>query len=126
MPAEFRRKLYARGRWFEVTIPKPLLFALDLRGKKYDVLFSYLAETRRWQFRFGERASRKAHTPAEFRRKLYARGDSFETTLPPPLLFRLDPRKKGYDVIFTYLAPADGWQVSISERKRTAGVSRRG
>ena len=76
MPAEFRRKLYARGSSFEVTIPKPLLFALDLRGKKYDVLFSYLAETRRWQFRFGERASRKAHTPAEFRRKLYRRSSS--------------------------------------------------
>ena len=30
----------------------------------------------------------------EFKRKLYKRGSSYETTIPMPLLFALDPKKK--------------------------------
>ena len=37
----------------------------------------------------------------EFKRKLYARGSSFETTLPKPLLFKLDLKKRN-NVIFKY------------------------
>ena len=32
--------------------------------------------------------------PVEFRRKLYKRGSSYETTIPMPLLFVLDKSKK--------------------------------
>ena len=44
---EFRRKLYTRGSSFETTIPKPLLFSLDLE-KKNEVIFSYDPEKKRW------------------------------------------------------------------------------
>ncbi len=40
---------------------------------------------------------KKAHM--EFRRKLYTRGSSFETTVPAPILFSIDKKRK-YDVIF--------------------------
>jgi hypothetical protein len=62
--------------------------------------------------------------PAEFRRKLYTRGSSFETTIPMPLLFKLDLSSQKYDVVFTYDAQKDRWYVDFEEAKgkgRTGG-----
>jgi len=50
---EFRRKLYKRGSSFETTIPKPILFALDLK-KKHNVVFSYDSKANRWNISFEE------------------------------------------------------------------------
>ncbi|MBS3131406.1 hypothetical protein J4212_03155 [Candidatus Woesearchaeota archaeon] len=38
---------------------------------------------------------------AEFKRKLYKRGSSFETTIPMPLLFQLNLEKK-HNILFRY------------------------
>ena len=51
----------------------------------------------------------------EFRRKLYARGSSYETTIPMPLLLTLDSTKK-YDVIFYFDQEKQAWQVRFEER----------
>jgi hypothetical protein len=51
----------------------------------------------------------------EFRRRLYRRGSSFETTIPMPLLLTLDPDKK-YDVIFTYNPEKQSWEIRFEER----------
>ena len=48
---EFKRKLYTRGSSFETTIPKPILFALDLK-KKHNVLFQYDEEKGKWYIDF--------------------------------------------------------------------------
>ena len=50
----------------------------------------------------------------EFRRKLYKRGSSFETTIPMPLLFALDLKKK-YDVVFEYDEITNRWYVKFDE-----------
>ena len=50
----------------------------------------------------------------EFRRKLYKRGSSFETTIPMPLLFALDKKKK-YNVIFSYDSEANKWYIKFEE-----------
>lgn len=50
---EFKRKLYSRGSSFETTIPKPLLFKLDL-DKKNNILFKYDKENDRWYLDFEE------------------------------------------------------------------------
>ena len=52
----------------------------------------------------------------EFRRKLYKRGSSFETTIPMPLLFALDKSKK-YNVIFSYDPALNRWYVKFDETK---------
>ena len=46
-----KRKLYTRGSSFETTIPKPLLFALDL-SKKYGVIFEFDPEKKKWYVSF--------------------------------------------------------------------------
>ena len=51
---------------------------------------------------------------AEFKRKLYKRGSSFETTIPMPLLFPLD-KKKRYNVIFSYDEEANKWYIKFEE-----------
>ena len=62
MPAEFRRKLYTRGSSFETTIPMPLLFKLDPKNKKYEVLFKYDPEKDRWYLDFSEiKGKKEAH-----------------------------------------------------------------
>ncbi|HIH10765.1 TPA: hypothetical protein HA241_01090 [Candidatus Woesearchaeota archaeon] len=53
----------------------------------------------------------------EFRRKIYARGSSFETTLPKPLLFKLNVRKKNV-AIFRYDVKQDRWYVDFEEERR--------
>ena len=50
----------------------------------------------------------------EFRRNLYKRGSSFETTVPMPLLFALDKSKK-YNVVFSYDSPANKWYIKFEE-----------
>ena len=50
----------------------------------------------------------------EFRRKLYKRGSSFETTIPMPLLFALDKKKK-YHVIFALDEEASKWYIKFEE-----------
>jgi|TARA_B100001964_G_C14176532_1_gene574076 hypothetical protein len=52
--------------------------------------------------------------PTEFKRKLYKRGSSFETTIPMPLLFALDKSKK-YNVIFSFDADANKWYIKFEE-----------
>ena len=50
----------------------------------------------------------------EIRRKLYKRGSSFETTIPMPILFKLDKSKK-YEVIFKYNSKDDKWYLDFKE-----------
>jgi hypothetical protein len=52
----------------------------------------------------------------EFRRKLYVRGSSFETTLPKSMLFKLDLTKKNL-VVFKYDPKKDAWYVEFEEDK---------
>jgi len=52
--------------------------------------------------------------PTEFKRKLYKRGSSFETTIPMPLLFALDKIKKYY-VVFSFNADANKWFIKFEE-----------
>jgi len=54
--------------------------------------------------------------PSEFKRKLYKRGSSFETTIPMPLLFALDLNKK-YNVVFSYDTDANKWYIKFEELK---------
>ena len=53
----------------------------------------------------------------EFRRKLYKRGSSFETTIPMPLLFALDKSKK-YNVVFSYDIASNRWFIKFEEVKK--------
>lgn len=51
----------------------------------------------------------------EFKRKLYKRGSSYETTIPMPLLFALDEKKK-YNVVFFFDDNANKWYIKFDER----------
>lgn len=53
--------------------------------------------------------------PAEFRRKLYKRGSSYETTVPMPLLFALDMSKK-HNVIYVFDPDANKWYIKFEEQ----------
>ena len=44
---EIKRKLYKRGSSFEITVPKPLLFSVDLE-KKNEVVFEFDPEKKKW------------------------------------------------------------------------------
>jgi len=50
----------------------------------------------------------------EFRRKLYKRGSSFETTIPIQLLFALDKGKK-HHVVFSYDPESNKWYIKFEE-----------
>lgn len=50
----------------------------------------------------------------EFKRKLYKRGSSFETTIPMPLMFALNKEKK-HNVIFSYDPDANKWYLKFEE-----------
>lgn len=52
----------------------------------------------------------------EFKRKLYKRGSSFETTIPKPILFALDQKKK-HNVVFNYDKHKNSWYITFEERK---------
>ena len=51
---ELKRKLYKRGSSFETTIPMPLLFSADL-SKKYNVVFKFDDNSKRWYIEIEER-----------------------------------------------------------------------
>ena len=51
---------------------------------------------------------------AEFKRKLYKRGSSFETTIPMPILAFLDLKKK-YSIIFVYDEQSNRWYLKFEE-----------
>jgi hypothetical protein len=53
----------------------------------------------------------------EFKRKLYKRGSSFETTIPMPLLFALDKDKK-HNVIFQFDPEANKWYLKFEPIKK--------
>jgi hypothetical protein len=53
-PNQFSRKLYRRGSTYEITIPRPLLFELDLVNKKYNVVFTKEADD--WLISFKEQS----------------------------------------------------------------------
>jgi len=50
------------------------------------------------------------------KRKLYARGGSFETTIPLQLLFSLDTEKK-QNVIFEFDKNTGRWYINFEEEK---------
>ncbi len=52
--------------------------------------------------------------PMEFKRKLYKRGSSFETTIPKPLLFAIDDYKNYY-VIFHYDKRKRRWYIKFKK-----------
>jgi hypothetical protein len=54
---------------------------------------------------------------AEIRRKLYKRGSSFETTIPMPLLFAIDSKKK-HNVVFKYDSSSNRWYVEFEVAKK--------
>jgi len=56
----------------------------------------------------------------EFKRKLYSRGSSYETTIPMPLLFALDSKKK-YNVVFSFDADANKWFIKFEELGNKTG-----
>jgi len=49
--AEIKRKLYKRGSSFEITIPMPLLFAVD-KSKKQNVVFKFDDSKQKWYVEF--------------------------------------------------------------------------
>ncbi len=57
-------------------------------------------------------------------RKLYTRGSSFETTIPKPLLFAIDPRKK-HLVTFTYDEEKGKWYLDFEDEERKQNERRR-
>ena len=52
----------------------------------------------------------------EFKRKIYKRGSSFETTIPMPLLFALDMSKK-HSIVFKYDSKKNKWYIDFGEVK---------
>jgi hypothetical protein len=59
-----------------------------------------------------------------FKRKLYKRGSSFETTIPMPLLFALDKSKK-YNVVFSYDPTANKWYIQFEDLKKEENIDER-
>lgn len=53
----------------------------------------------------------------KFKRKLYARGGSYETTIPVQMLFSIDSSKK-HDVIFEFDSKSNRWYLTIAEHKK--------
>lgn len=60
----------------------------------------------------------------EFRRKIYTRGSSYETTIPMPLLFSMDKAKK-YTAIFVFEPESGKWVIRIEEEKEEIGKQRK-
>jgi hypothetical protein len=56
-----------------------------------------------------------------FRRKIYVRGGSHETTIPKPILLALDESKK-HDIIFEYDRETGKYLVEFVERKQGGGA----
>lgn len=60
----------------------------------------------------------------EFKRKLYKRGSSFETTIPMPILMLLDKNKR-YNVVFAYDEQANKWYIKFEERSDKKGLNKK-
>lgn len=58
----------------------------------------------------------------EFRRKLYKRGSSYETTIPMPLLFAINKDKK-HNVVFSF-DQNNKWYIKFEEIKKENIVDR--
>jgi hypothetical protein len=56
------------------------------------------------------------------KRKLYRRGSSFETTIPMPILFALDKKKK-HNVLFNFDAQSNRWYIELEEAGEIKEVS---
>jgi len=56
----------------------------------------------------------------EFKRKLYKRGSSYETTVPMPLLFSLDKKNK-YTVVYSFDNRKKRWYVHFEELQEKRG-----
>ncbi len=54
----------------------------------------------------------------EFRRKLYKRGSSYETTIPMPLLFAINKDKK-HNVVFAFDPETNKWYLKFEEGQAT-------
>ncbi|RME52485.1 hypothetical protein D6783_04595 [Candidatus Woesearchaeota archaeon] len=52
----------------------------------------------------------------QFRRKLYRRGSSTETTIPKPLLFSLNEHEP-HDILFIYDPERDRWYIDFQKRQ---------
>ncbi len=61
----------------------------------------------------------------EFKRKLYKRGSSFETTIPMPLLFALDKTKK-HNVVFKFDKKENRWYIEFEAQSEQSSAGRRG
>lgn len=102
---QIKRKLYQRGSSYEITIPKSIIWNLDLT-QRHNVIFKQ--KKGRWFIRLSEFGKLKEKG---LYRKLYRRGSSYETTLPVQLLFNLDLSKK-YKVVFTL---DKEWYIELEE-----------
>ncbi|MBS3145369.1 hypothetical protein J4414_01025 [Candidatus Woesearchaeota archaeon] len=102
---EIKRKLYRRGSSYEITIPKAILWNIDL-SRKYSVIFNQ--KKKQWYIKLDEFGKDRK---TGIVRRLYKRGSSYETTLPIQLLFNLDLSKK-YNVIFTL---DKEWYIKLEE-----------
>lgn len=58
----------------------------------------------------------KRFNMVEFKRKLYKRGSSFETTIPMPILFAIDKNKK-HNIIFKLDAKTNKWYIELEAAK---------
>lgn len=54
---------------------------------------------------------------AEFRRKLYRRGSSYETTIPMPILFALDLSRK-QNVLFKFDPKLSRWYLDFEQETK--------
>ena len=63
--AEIKRKLYKRGSSFEITIPMPLLFAVD-KSKKNNIVFKFDDSKQKWYIEFEQiKESKKEESDEE-------------------------------------------------------------
>lgn len=103
-----KRRLYKRGSSYEVTIPIPILFGLDLKIK-HSIVFSNIKGI--WHIQFDSKADKN-----EISRSIYKRGSSYETTIPFPLILNLDS-KKSYNVLFKF---DKSWFIEFEETKHAS------
>lgn len=108
---ELKRKLYKRASSYEITIPKALIWDLNLKKKHY-VEFELISKDK-WSLSIKTSKSRLKSRKILLR-KLYTRGHSFETTLPLPVVLGLDSSKK-YIVIFRL--EKGKWIINFEETK---------
>lgn len=100
-----KRKLYKRGSSYELTIPIPILFGIDMKAR-HKVIFSY--KDSNWSVLIDAQPDKK-----DLARNIYKRGSSYETTIPLQLILHLDPEKEYY-ALFKY---SKHWFLEFEEVK---------